>query len=96
MHAAQDILEYGLPRLEEQEHHDVVTEHVNALGRLMEDLAECLKRFASRMHAYRHTEAYHNTYEIDCGIAQRVTFLHCDWLSDCLFCFDGKKLSFCS
>ena len=57
-HAAQAIMEYGLPRLEQPEHPDDATEHINALGQFASNLAKWLKGFASRMHAYRLTEEY--------------------------------------
>ena len=57
-HAAQAIMEYGLPRLEQPEHPDDATEHITAIGQFVVNLASWLKGFASRMHAYMQTERY--------------------------------------
>ena len=57
-HAAQAIMLYGLPRLEQPEHPDDATEHINALGQFVVNLAKWLKSFASGMHAYKQTERY--------------------------------------
>ena len=57
-HAAQAIMEYGLPRLEQPEHPDDATEHITAIGQFAVNLASWLKGFASRMHAYMQTERY--------------------------------------
>ena len=57
-HAAQAIMLYGLPTLEHPERPDDATEHINALGQFVENLAKWLKSFASSMHAYKQTEGY--------------------------------------
>ena len=57
-HAAQAIMEYGLPRLEQPEHPDDATEHITAIGQFVVNLASWLKGFASRMHALMLTERY--------------------------------------
>ena len=57
-HAAQAIMLYGLPRFEHPEHPDDATEHINALGQFVVNLANWLKSFASGMHAYKQTEKY--------------------------------------
>ena len=57
-HAAQAIMLYGLPTLQHPERPDDATEHINALGQFVENLAKWLKSFASGMHAYKQTEKY--------------------------------------
>ena len=57
-HAAQAIMLYGLPRLEQPEHPEDATEHISALGQFVVNLAKWLKAFASGMHAYKQTERY--------------------------------------
>ena len=49
---------YGLPRFEQPEHPDDATEHINALGQFVVNLANWLKAFASGMYAYKQTERY--------------------------------------
>ena len=63
-HAAQAIREYGLARLEQPEHSDDATEHINALGQFVVNLAEWLKAFASHMRAYRQTPRDWQHYQI--------------------------------
>ena len=57
-HAAQAIMLYGLPTLEHPARPDDATEHINALGQFVVNLANWLKSFASGMHAYKQTEKY--------------------------------------
>ena len=57
-HAAHAIMLYGLPRFEQPEHPDDATEHINALGQFVVNLANWLKAFASGMYAYKQTERY--------------------------------------
>ena len=57
-HAAQAIMLYGLPTLEHPERPDDATEHINALGQFVVNLANWLKAFASGMYAYKQTERY--------------------------------------
>ena len=59
-HAARAILEYGLPKIEQAIQSTDATEHINAIGQFARDLAEWLKGFASRMHAYQNTVEYQN------------------------------------
>ena len=63
-HAAQAIREYGVARLEQLEHSDDATEHINALGQFVVNLAEWLKAFASHMHAYKQTPRDWQHYQI--------------------------------
>ena len=56
-------MEYRLPRLQQPEHPEDATEHINALGQFVVNLAEWLKAFASRMHAYSETESYQHNYQ---------------------------------
>ena len=62
-HAAMDIMEHGLPKLEQPAQPDDATEHINALGQFAWDLAAWLQGFASRMHAYRLTDGYQKNYQ---------------------------------
>ena len=57
-HAAQAIMLYGLPTLEHPARPDDATEHINALGQFVVNLANWSKSFASGMHAYKQTEKY--------------------------------------
>ena len=61
-HAAVDILEHGLPKLQQPERRNDATAHINALGEFAHTLAAWLKVFASRMHAYRNTPEYRQHY----------------------------------
>jgi hypothetical protein len=69
-HAAKAIMEYGLPKLEQPDDPDDATEHINALGQFVVNLAEWLKGFASRMHAYRQTEGYQKNYQTSMAALQ--------------------------
>ena len=62
-HAAQAIMLYGLPRFEHPEHPDDATEHINALGQFVVNLANWLKSFASGMYAYKQTPRYRQDVE---------------------------------
>ena len=57
-HAAKAIMEYGLPKLERPAQPDDATEHINALGQFVVNLANWLKAFASGMYAYKQTPKY--------------------------------------
>ena len=70
-HAAKAIMEYGLPKLEQPDDPDDATEHINALGQFVVNLAEWLKGFASRMHAYRQTEGYKKNYQTSMAALQK-------------------------
>ena len=61
-HAAVDILEHGLPKLQQPERPNDATAHINALGDFAHTLAVWLKDFAARMHAYRNTPEYRQDY----------------------------------
>ena len=62
-HAAKDIMEHGLPKLEQPAQPDDATEHINALGQFARDMAKWLQNFASSMHAYKQTAEYQNNYQ---------------------------------
>ena len=57
-HVSQTIMEYGLPIFEQPKNPADATEHINAIGQFVVDLAAWLKCFASRMHRYMQTEGY--------------------------------------
>ena len=58
-----DIMEYGLPQLEQRDLADGATEHINALGQFARDMADWLQKFASRMHMYTETEGYQKSVQ---------------------------------
>ena len=62
-HAAQAIMLYGLPTLEHLARPDDATEHINALGQFVVNLANWLKSFASGMYAYKQTPRYRQDVE---------------------------------
>ena len=57
-HVSQTIMEYGLPIFEQPKNPADATEHINAIGQFVVNLAAWLKCFASRMHRYMQTERY--------------------------------------
>ena len=62
-HAAHAIMLHGLPRFEQPDHPDDATEHINALGQFVLNLANWLKAFASGMYAYKQTPKYRQDVE---------------------------------
>jgi len=57
-YAAKAIAKYGLPKFETAVHTDDATEHINAFGAFLQNLAKWLKTFAADLVTYRHTDRY--------------------------------------
>ena len=63
LYQTTDIMEYGLPQLEQRALADDATEHINALGQFARDMADWLQKFASFMHMYTETEGYQKSVQ---------------------------------
>ena len=61
--AAEAIMQYGLPKLEQPAQPDDATEHINALGQFAQNIAKWLRNFAATMHTYRQTDTYKKNYD---------------------------------
>ena len=64
VYAAQGVIQYGLPKLQPcPPWRDNATEHINAVGTFVRDLAKWLQCFADGLVTYRNTDTYKKARE---------------------------------